>query len=158
MRVQDKLKRQALSAMTEEDTPFKPTVSQRIFKNAANVQLRGQTYDARHMDKFLDSNFGERSIQLDANGVPMQNTMSNMSRIQQGYSAYLTSMKTTSNQHALSSHMSSAIKPSVCFLNLPREASKIVGIPPDMIDGPSPLQKLGNDVTLKDKINKTIFE
>lgn len=67
-------------------------------------------------------------------------------------------MKTTGNAHALSSHMSSAIKPSVCFLNLPREASKIIGIPPDMIDGPSPLQKLGNDVTLKDKMNKTIFE
>lgn len=67
-------------------------------------------------------------------------------------------MKTTSNQNALSSHMSSAIKPSVCFLNLPREASKIIGIPPDMIDGPSPLQKLGNDVTLKDKMNKTVFE
>lgn len=34
------------------------------------------------MDKFLDSNFGDRSIQLDANGVPLQATMSNMSRIQ----------------------------------------------------------------------------
>ena len=86
------------------------------------------------------------------------NTMSNMSRIQQGYSAYLTSMKTNSNPGALSSHISSAIKPSVCFLNLPREAHKIVGKPPDMMDGPSPLQKLGNDVTLRDKLNKTNFE
>ena len=81
-----------------------------------------------------------------------------MSRIQQGYSAYLTSMKTTSNMHALSSHVSSAIKPSVCFLNLPREAAKIHGTPPDMIDGPSPLQKLGNEITLKDRFHKTVFE
>ena len=144
--------------MTEEDTPFKPSVGQRLFRNAANVQLRGTTYDARHMDKFIDSSFGEKSVQLDASGIPVQQTLSSMSRIQQGYSAYLTSMKTTSNPHALSSHVSSAIKPSVCFLNLPREAAKIHGTPPDMIDGPSPLQKLGNEITLKDRFTKTVFE
>ena len=58
----------------------------------------------------------------------------------------------------LSSHMTNAIKPSVCFLNLPREASKILGKTRDMLNGPSPLQKLGNDITLKDKLSKTIFE
>ena len=50
--------------MTEMDTPFRPSRTQRIFKNAANVQLRGSTYDAKHMDSFLGSNFGERSIQI----------------------------------------------------------------------------------------------
>lgn len=58
--------------MTEEDTPFKPSVGQRLFRNAANVQLRGTTYDARHMDKFIDSSFGEKSVQLDASGMPVQ--------------------------------------------------------------------------------------
>ena len=48
--------------MTEDETPFRPTKTQQIFKNAANVTLRGNTYDATHMDKFLNSGFGERSI------------------------------------------------------------------------------------------------
>ena len=33
-----------------------------IFKNTANVSLRGSTFDARHMDSFLSSGFGEKSI------------------------------------------------------------------------------------------------
>lgn len=55
-------------SMTEKDTPFKPSTTQKIFHNAANVSLRGHTYDAHHLDKFLGSNFGERSIQVDASG------------------------------------------------------------------------------------------
>jgi hypothetical protein len=62
MRLQDHQKRMALRHMTEEETPFKPSRTQKIFKNAANVTLRGNTYDATHMDKFLSSGFGERSI------------------------------------------------------------------------------------------------
>ena len=52
--------------MTEDDTPFRPSKTQTIFKNAANVQLRGSTFDATHMDKFIGSGFGERSIQIGA--------------------------------------------------------------------------------------------
>ena len=47
-------------SMTEEDTPFKPNRTQTIFKNTANVALRGNTYDAKHLDRFLGSNFGEK--------------------------------------------------------------------------------------------------
>ena len=54
----------ALSRMTEEETPFKPTKTQKIFKNANNVILRGNTYDARHLDRFLTSNYGDKSIQM----------------------------------------------------------------------------------------------
>jgi len=36
--------------MTDEDTPFKPSRTQTIFKNTANVSLRGNTYDATHLD------------------------------------------------------------------------------------------------------------
>jgi len=46
--------------MTEDDTPFRPSKTQLIFKNAANVTLRGNTFDATHMDKFLGSGFGEK--------------------------------------------------------------------------------------------------
>ena len=48
--------------MTEDDTPFKATTTQKIFKNAPNVSLRGATYDAKHLDSFLGSGFGEKSI------------------------------------------------------------------------------------------------
>jgi len=76
MRIQDQQKRVALRNMTEEETPFKPTRTQRIFKNANNVALRGTTYDARHLDQFLTSKFGEKSIQMgdgSANGSYIMN-------------------------------------------------------------------------------------
>jgi len=52
--------------MTEDDTPFKLSKTQTIFKNAANVSLRGNTFDATHLDKFLRSGYGEQSVQLNA--------------------------------------------------------------------------------------------
>lgn len=67
MRLQDHQKRMALMSMTEEETPFKPSRTQVIFKNAANVSLRGHTYDAKHLDKFLNSGFGEKSLQVGDN-------------------------------------------------------------------------------------------
>ena len=39
-----------------------PTKTERIFQNTANLQLRGNTYDANHLDKFLDSGYGEKSL------------------------------------------------------------------------------------------------
>lgn len=50
--------------MTEKETPFRPTRTQVIFKNAANVSLRGHTYDAQHLDKFLSSGYGEKTLQF----------------------------------------------------------------------------------------------
>jgi hypothetical protein len=50
--------------MTEDQSPFKLSKTQTIFKNAANVTLRGSTFDAIHMDKFLQSGFGETSIMM----------------------------------------------------------------------------------------------
>lgn len=64
MRAQDKLRRSAMLSMTEMDTPFKTTHTAKIFKNSANVQLRGTTYDARHLDSFLGGDFGEKSVQV----------------------------------------------------------------------------------------------
>jgi len=48
--------------MQETDTPFRPTKTQTVFKNTANLSLRGSTYDAGHLDKFLHSQFGETRI------------------------------------------------------------------------------------------------
>ena len=47
--------------MDESQSPFKDSRSQQIFKNVANLSLKGHTYDARHLDKFLDSEFCEKS-------------------------------------------------------------------------------------------------
>jgi len=59
--------------MTEKDSPFVHNKTQTIFKNAANVQLRGSTFDACHLDKFLSSGFGERSIShFDENKMQQQ--------------------------------------------------------------------------------------
>ena len=56
--------------MTEDQSPFKPSRTQLIFKNAANVSLRGSTFDATHMDKFLQSGFGETSMMMQTQESP----------------------------------------------------------------------------------------
>lgn len=55
-------RRQALSTLDEKSSPFVATKTQQIFQNSANLQLRGSTFDATHMDKFLSSGFGEKSL------------------------------------------------------------------------------------------------
>ena len=55
-------KKSALAGLTERNSPFVDTKTQRVFKNAANLALRGKTYDALHLDRFLDSQFGEKAL------------------------------------------------------------------------------------------------
>ena len=42
-----------------------PTRTQEIFQNTANLSLRGNTYDAKHLDQFLTSAYGEKSLNQD---------------------------------------------------------------------------------------------
>ena len=58
----NKQKREAVQGLTEFGSPFVPTKTQTIFHNTANLSLRGNTYDAKHMDKFLGSGYGEKSL------------------------------------------------------------------------------------------------
>jgi hypothetical protein len=58
----NKQKHEAILGLTESSSPFVPTKTQTIFHNTANLSLRGNTYDARHMDKFLGSGYGEKSL------------------------------------------------------------------------------------------------
>jgi len=60
-----KQKREALESLNETNTPFVPTKTERIFKNVANLSLRGTTFDAKHLDKFLSSAYGEQSFNPD---------------------------------------------------------------------------------------------
>ena len=56
-----KEKTMRMHTLTEKETPFRDTKTQRIFKNTANLSLRGTTYDARHLDSFLASNYAEKA-------------------------------------------------------------------------------------------------
>jgi len=57
-----KQRREAVQGLGEEGSPFVATRTQKIFKNTANLTLRGSTYDAKHLDRFLGSGFGEKSF------------------------------------------------------------------------------------------------
>lgn len=111
--------------MTESDTPFKPNHTQRVFKNAANVQLHGTTYDARHLDSFLGSNFGDKSIQVGHDG-------SASARVTPGGGGGSYMM------NYLFSGTSSTIKPSVSFMSMGRKDYKQIKYT-DEQDGPSPM-------------------
>ena len=122
----------ALMAMTEDETPFRPTRTQTIFKNAANVTLRGTTYDARHMDKFLSSGFGERSIQMGDNLAHSFNNTISGGRPGPGGGG-------GSNMLSyLMSGTTNSIKPSVSFISMSRGEYKQTKYY-DENDGPSPL-------------------
>jgi len=57
-----KQKRAALQNLDEHQSPFKCTKTQTIFRNTANLSLRGNTYDVMHLDKFLDSEYGDKTF------------------------------------------------------------------------------------------------
>lgn len=134
----------ALRNMTEDETPFKPSRTQKIFKNAANVSLRGHTYDATHLDKFLQSGFGERSIQVGetVSGVSPMNTLTARAGPGGGGGS--------SMMNYLMSGTTNSIKPSVSFISMGRKDYKQIKYT-DELDGPSPLQILGNEKAFKDR-------
>jgi hypothetical protein len=53
MKLMSKQRRDALNRLTEENSPFVPNYTQRVFVNPVNLKLSGSTYDARHLDKFI---------------------------------------------------------------------------------------------------------
>ena len=135
--------------MTENDTPFKPNHTQRVFKNAANVQLHGSTYDAKHLDSFLGSGYGEKSIQVANDGGP------GSARVAPGGGGGSYMM------NYLFSGTSSTIKPSVSFMSMGRNDYKEIKYT-DEQDGPSPMQILGNEkiytIQQDDKEHRILFE
>ena len=46
--------------MTEKDSRFVETKTKRIFKDSPNVNLRGSTFDALHLDSFIASDYGDK--------------------------------------------------------------------------------------------------
>lgn len=55
MNLQTKEKTALMQTLTEKTSPFRETQTRKIFKNTANLSLRGTTFDATHMDRFLNS-------------------------------------------------------------------------------------------------------
>lgn len=53
MILQTRHKKALLSTLTDKNSPFTDTKTQQIFKNTANLTLKGSTYDALHLDSFL---------------------------------------------------------------------------------------------------------
>lgn len=58
MILSSKEKEVRLQSLTEKESPFRIGKTQQIFKNTANLSLKGTTYDAKHLDKFLNSSYG----------------------------------------------------------------------------------------------------
>jgi hypothetical protein len=69
MILQTKQKKHAMEALNEKTSPFRETHTRKIFKNTANLSLRGNTYDATHMDKFLNSSYCNLNATATANQI-----------------------------------------------------------------------------------------
>ena len=108
----------------------------------SNLKLRGNTYDARHLDRFLDSEFGERSLSpyraqakstLETDAVQATNYKT---LVAEKMPEYITK--------------ADAIKPTISFLNLPRDR-QIFNHYVDLQGGPSSLQKRTSIPTLYER-------
>jgi len=136
MILQGKQKREALASMREEHSPFRPTKTNLLFKNTANLSLRGTTYDATHLEKFLKSPYGDKNT---ATATPGRGATHSPRAIQSQLAATIAS--------------NNSIKPSIAFLGLKRDVPQF-GHYVDLSDSPSTLLKLSSPP----KISKTPFE
>ena len=57
MILQTRQKKALLNTLNEKTSPFTDTKAQQIFKNTANLTLKGNTFDATHLDNFLSSQY-----------------------------------------------------------------------------------------------------
>jgi hypothetical protein len=163
-----------------------PTKTEKIFQNTANLQLRGSTYDATHMDKFLGSGYGEKSLGTNVAST-YQASLKRAAREQThntgsfkdpamqshggpGDSIYEPgsiddkdiTMETSMMQHRtahsrLPNYLvsSQAIKPTISFMSLGREAQKINHFV-DLQDGPSSLQKRPGVPTARESMRQEL--
>ena len=60
--LQTRQKKLLQDQLTEENSPFRETNTRKIFKNTANLSLHGGTYDAKHLDKFITSQYGSSQV------------------------------------------------------------------------------------------------
>jgi hypothetical protein len=126
----------------EKDTPFRQTKHETLFKNVANVTLKGTTFNATHMDKFLTSGYGEHTYQsaVESKVSPIDKNTGRTTGPGGGGGSNIMSYLSSSSQ----------IRPSYSFMGLTREEQKQDKYV-DMNSGPSPMQIVGNERAFKDK-------
>jgi len=120
------------------NSPFSATKTQKIFKNTANLTLKGSTFDAFHLDSFLHSQYGAKNSGQGTKTTTNASLYGGISRTQ---------AKKASASYIMGA---SSIRPSVAFVSMDRShptQSTYV----DVYDGPSSLQKRDNLPTLKEK-------
>jgi hypothetical protein len=132
MILQSKEKKAILETLTDATSPFSDTKTQKIFRNTANLTLKGTTFDATHLDNFLNSKYGQ------ARSGYKTSTHGGLSR---------TYAKKASASFVVAS---SQIRPSVAFVSMDREHPTVQTYV-DVYDGPSSLQKRDQIATLKEK-------
>jgi hypothetical protein len=105
-----------MARLTEDQTPFRESKHETLFKNVANVTLRGTTFNASHLDKFLNSNYGEKTGQsvMETKVSPLKEQSFKSVGPGGGGGSNLMSYMSTSNQ----------IRPSYSFMGLSREERK----------------------------------
>lgn len=151
--------RQALNSLDATQSPFVETRTQKIFKNVANLNLRGATYDARHLDSFLGSGYGDKSFNPERIDRAKASNYQNAPG-EQPISDLEASVARNRSIHAhLPSYLvnSQAIKPSTSFLNIDRE-HQVFNQYVDLYDGPSGIQKRLDIPTLQERNSHLVFE
>ena len=51
-----------MSTLDERSSPFVDSKAQTIFKNTANLTLKGNTFDATHLESFLTSQYCSKPL------------------------------------------------------------------------------------------------
>ena len=134
MQLMSKQRREAVQSLDETQSPFIETKSQQIFKNAANLTLRGSTYDAKHLDSFLGSHYGEKSFNPERSMQKASQTLCDKPLTDLDESV----MRNRSLHAHLPSYLvnSQSIKPTTSFLNLDR-SKQVFNHYVDLQAGPS---------------------
>ncbi len=107
MILQTRQKKALLATLDERSSPFADTKTQKIFKNTANLTLKGNTYDAIHLDQFLNSQYCSK---------PDSMTHLYQTRKSQGLSQ--TQSLTGAKKYTLNSSM---VRPSIAFISQNRD-------------------------------------
>ena len=124
-----------MATLDDNTSPFTDTKAQKIFKNTANLTLKGNTFDANHLDSFLSSQYCSKP----------ESTTFKRSLM------HINDSRGTSQKKGISYTLSSSmVRPSVAFISLNREA-QTQPIYIDQYDGPSSLQKSDSVPTMKDQ-------
>lgn len=153
-----------MESLNEKTSPFRETHTRKVFKNTANLSLRGTTYDATHMDKFLGSQYCNLNVNAtatnkdyNANKSLTAHSASNVNHRSSSINNKLANDNSNNAKSLLKSYMttSNTIRPSVAFTSSSRDQVPRVLTYVDLYDGPSSLQQRDGEVTLNDKLKES---